>query len=399
MTSQNKETPTTRSISIMGIRGLPARHGGFETFAAHLAPFLKAHGWDVTVYCQEDGHAPVRESMWNGIRRVHIAVGPDTALGTVKFDWACVSHALRDSPSMVLTLGYNTALFGVRLRLAGIPNVLNMDGIEWSRAKWSLPARAWLYANDWAGCISANHLVADHPEIARHLQSRVARRKITTIPYGAEFAEPADPLRLAEYGLEPGKFVTVIARPEPENSILEIVEAFSKRRRDTKLVVLGNFFPSVPYHQKVRAAASDEVVFLGAIYEREVVQALRQFSCLYVHGHKVGGTNPSLLEAMGAGNPILAQDNPFNRWVADDGADYFGGIDSCAQAFDRLIGNETALTRMADASALRARETFNWTDVLGAYVSLLDDMHVWAHGRPSWPRLPNAFNLKQTIHD
>lgn len=399
MTLPTEQLSTSRSISIMGIRGLPAQHGGFETFAEHLAPHLKNLGWAVTVYCQEEGHAMVRESIWNGIRRVHIAVGSDTAVATIRFDWACVSHALRDLPSMVLTLGYNTALFGIRLRLAGIPNVVNMDGIEWSRAKWSMPARAWLYANDWAGCISANHLIADHPEIARHLQRRVARRKITTIPYGAEFAAPADPSLLANYGLEPGKFVTVIARPEPENSILEIVQAFSRQRRNAKLMVLGNFVESVSYHQKVKAVASEDVIFPGAIYDREVVQALRQFSALYVHGHRVGGTNPSLLEAMGARNAVLAHDNPFNRWVAGNGASYFDGVDACAQAFDRLLGNEAELARMAGVSALRARETFSWTDVLGAYSSLLDHMHVWAHGRPSWPRVPHSFDLERIIHD
>lgn len=380
----------------MGIRGLPARHGGFETFAEQLAPYLSESGWSVTVYCQEEGHGPIRESMWKGIRRVHILVGSDTAVGTIKFDWACISHALRDKPAIVLTLGYNTAIFGIRLRLAGIPNVVNMDGIEWSRQKWSVPARAWLYANDWAGCLVATHLIADHPEIARHLSSRVARRKIATIPYGALIAQDADPAALSELDLEPGTFATVIARPEPENSILEIVEAFSSRPRGVKLVVLGKFEQSVPYHARVRACASEEVIFPGAIYESRIVRALRRFSIFYVHGHRVGGTNPSLLEAMGAGNAVLAHDNPFNRWVAGDGAIYFNESRHCAAAMEQLLADASKVGRLGQASLRRARETFAWRDVLGAYALLLSDVYVWAHGRPSWPSVASAIDLTTT---
>ena len=383
---------TSKTISIMGIRGVPARHGGFETFAERLAPFLVANGWAVTVYCQEDKDVNTfRESTWQGVRRVHIGVGADTALNTIRFDWVSISHAIRDRPSIVLTLGYNTAAFGLRLRLAGIPNVLNMDGIEWSRKKWGPMARAWLYANDWAGCLSATHLIADHPEIARHLESRVAPRKITVIPYGAAAADDIGIEPLEAFGLKSGRFVTVIARPEPENSILEIVQAFSARERGLELVVLGNFKPeSFPYHANVVASASKEVRFLGAIYDQTVVKALRRHCLLYIHGHRVGGTNPSLLEAMGAGNPVLAHDNRFNRWAASDGAEYFADATSCRDALNRLLGDEAKRGQLASANLDRALGTFAWRDVLMAYGSLLTEVHRWAHGRSDWPRIPGA---------
>jgi len=167
-----------KSLVIMGIRGVPAAHGGFETFAARLAPWLVERGWKVTVYCEQ----PVRtdapyETEWRGVRRVHIGFGPDSAVNSVRFDWACISHLLSERPRaapLVLTLGYNTAVFGLRLRAAGITHVINMDGIEWARTKWGPMAKAWLYLNDWAGCLGASHLLADHPEIARHLATRTA---------------------------------------------------------------------------------------------------------------------------------------------------------------------------------------------------------------------------------
>ena len=387
MNSNLKQKSASKTISIMGIRGLPAQHGGFETFAERLAPYLLAAGWEVTVYCQEDERRATCESFWNGVRRVHVGVGSDTAANTIRFDWACISHALRERPSVVLTLGYNTAVFGLRLRAAGIPNVMNMDGIEWMRQKWGWAARTWLYANDWAGCLGATHLVADHPEIARHLGSRVAARKITTIPYGATLPEPMGGEALDVLGLAPRSFLTVIARPEPENSILEIVQAFSARPRGRRLVVLGKFMPDrMPYHAAVMAAASDEVLFAGAIYDPAIVNALRVHSLLYVHGHRVGGTNPSLLEAMGAGNAVLAHDNPFNRWVAGEGAEYFDGVRSCGDALDRLLDDETRLIALGQRSLDRVCDTFAWDDVLSAYESLLDEVRVWAHGHPAWPR-------------
>lgn len=364
-----------RRLSIMGIRGFPAAHGGFETFTERLAPHLAAAGWSVTVYCQENDTDPARESFWRGVRRVHIGVGPDTALNAIRFDWACIAHAVVDRPSLVLTLGYNTAAFGLRLRLAGIPNVINMDGIEWSRQKWGPFARAWLYLNDWAGCLIGNQLIADHPEIARHLRRRAPARKITMIPYGADVGAHADDAALRRLRLLPQRFVTLIARPEPENSVLEIVKGFSARHRGIKLVVLGRYAPDrCRYHAEVLAAASDEVVFMGAIYAPAVVEALRQQCLLYAHGHRVGGTNPSLLEAMGSGNPVIAHDNRFNRWVADTGAEYFTDAAGCAEAFTRLLADPAQRERLGAANRQRAGQHFAWPQVLEAYEALLAEV-------------------------
>lgn len=382
------------SLSIMGIRGLPARHGGFETFAARLAPFLVAEGWRVTVYCQEEDPPAEAETEWQGVRLVHLHVGQDTAWNSIRFDHACIGHALREAPPLVLTLGYNTAVLGLRLRRAGIRHVMNMDGLEWARAKWGPAARTWLYLNDWAGCLGAHHLIADHPEIARHLQTRVPASKITTIPYGTDLIEDADPALLEPFGLVPGAYLTLIARPEPENSILEIVQAFSARRRGVKLLVLGNFQPGrVRYHARVKAAASDEVIFAGAIFDPAVVHALRLYCLMYVHGHQVGGTNPSLLEAMGAGNPVLAHDNRFNRWVAGGGAWYFKDTDSCRAALDALLARPDERRRLAEANIHRAVNAFRWERVLQRYEVTLAALHTASvGGRPGSPPPASSYD-------
>jgi glycosyltransferase involved in cell wall biosynthesis len=361
---------TERHVRILGTRGVPAAHGGFETFAEHLAPYLVERGWRVTVYCQEDGTGPVFEDEWRGVRRVRMPVATSGAAGTVVFDWKSTLHAAGEK-GLVLTLGYNTAVFCALYRLKGMKNVINMDGIEWRRQKWGTVAKTWFWLNDWAGCWLGNHLVADHPEIARHLATRVRAAKITMIPYGSDRVDAADAGLIAPYGLQPGGYAILIARAEPENSILEVVRAWSRKPRGRKLVVLGKYESGHAYQRAVQAAASDEVLFPGAIYDKVVVQALRFHALFYVHGHRVGGTNPSLVEALGAGNPVLAHDNPFNRWVAGEGARYFSDEDECAELLDRLLTDQAELARMQTASRARHAEAFTWEKVLGEYERLL----------------------------
>jgi glycosyltransferase involved in cell wall biosynthesis len=362
-------------LIILGTRGIPAQHGGFETFAERLALYLVSKGWDVTVYCPEFEAAEEYETTWCGIRLLHLPVEREDAVGTIIFDWKSTKRSVLEK-SVVLNLGYGTALFGFYYRLHGTCNIINMDGIEWRRQKWSFPAKAWLYANERLACWLANHLIADHPEIARHLATRISHDKITMIPYGADATTDADPSILASYGLVPREFVLVIARPDPDNSILEIVEGFSSRPRGVKLVVLGKYRPDKEeYHRRVMAAASAEVVFPGGVYDKRIVEALRYYCRLYVHGHQVGGTNPSLVEALAAGSPVLAHDNPYNRWVAGDAGRYFSSHSELMVHFDRLLENSSELSAMADAGRRRHAAEFTWEKVLTEYEQLLNRFH------------------------
>jgi glycosyltransferase involved in cell wall biosynthesis len=311
------------------------------------------------------------EDTWQGVERVCIPVARAGALGTVIFDWQAIRHASAHG-DLCLTLGYNTAIFCALLRLKGIPNVINMDGLEWTRSKWGPAARTWLYLNERLGCWLGNHLVADHPEIERHLRRRVRADKITMVPYGADSVRdtPAEPVM--KLGLEPGRYLTLIARPEPENSILEVVRGFSQRRRGFFLAVLGNYdVEQNVYHRAVKEAASDEVKFLGPIYDKALVQALRFHSWAYIHGHQVGGTNPSLVEALGAGNAVLARDNRFNRWVAGPSARYFSAVEDLALQLKEICSAPDLLTEMQAGSRARFEEAHTWPNILAQYEELL----------------------------
>jgi glycosyltransferase involved in cell wall biosynthesis len=360
-----------KTVRILGTHGVPATYGGFETAAENVALFLASRGWRVIVYCQIDGSGPIREDTWNGLQRVLIPIYLPGWKGTSKFDLLSIRHAARFS-NLCLTFGYNTAIFNIIQRIKGIPNVINMDGIEWSRSRWGFLRQSILYSNERIACLVGNHLIADHPEIEKFLLTRTSANKVTTITYGADTVVDAPIATPTSYGLKPGRYLTLICRPIPENSIAELVRGFSKKRRGYKLVLLGNYLPQKdPYHRKVMEAASDEVVFLGAIYDRLMVAELRYHSAAYLHGHTVGGTNPSLVEAMAAGNPIIAHDNPYNRWVAQDAAVYFSTEQDVADRLDEVFASPVRLKRMRDASHRRHAQEFTWERVAGQYEQLL----------------------------
>lgn len=357
-------------LRILGTRGIPNRHGGFEACAEHLAPWLVSRGWDVTVYCQERPGAARRQSTWQGVQLEHVPAPNHGAGGSLWFDAYTAHHAARHD-DVLLTLGFNTAVLFPWHLLRRRRHVVNMDGVEWRRGKWSRPVRGWFYANSWIAALCADRLIADHPEIAKMLQRRGVGASTTMVPYGADVVvdAPAEPLEA--YELMAGRYALVIARPEPENSVLDIVRAWCRSARPMPLVVLGEYRAGQPYEAAVRAAASPGVRFPGAIYERATVQALRHHAALYIHGHTVGGTNPSLVEALGAGSPVLAHGNVFNRWVAGPGARYFTDEAGCADTLDALLTDTVTLAAMRRASYKRHAEAFTWDLVLPAYERVL----------------------------
>jgi glycosyltransferase involved in cell wall biosynthesis len=358
-----------RRLRILGSRGIPAAYGGFETSAEQIAVYLTARGWQVTVYCQAPAGTRRHEDVWNGIKRVHIAERTTGSLGSLMFDLESTVHAIR-ARELVYTLGYNTAIFFLLYRLSGVRNIVNTDGFEWMRTKWPTPVRWWLRLNQWLAAKLASHVVADHPEMRRYLSRLTALDRISMLTYSAPFIRESVDGILAQYGLPEDNFCLVVARPDPDNSPLEIVLACSRRRRNRKLVMLGNLIKGYPYHDRVLASASDEIIFAGAIHDHKIVSTLRLKADFYIHGHQRGGVNPSLVEAMSAGTPCIAYDNVFNRWTAGDAAVYFKTIDELDQRIDTLSNDMTLRERLSAAGRRRHAEEFTEERVLPQYEQL-----------------------------
>lgn len=362
------------TLLILGIRGIPAAHGGFETFAERLAPWLVERGWAVTVYCQGSPTGERLVDEWRGVRRVHLPTKRSGIAATIEFDAVSTREALGE-PGLILTLGYNTGFLSTLVRARGRRNVINMDGLEYKRAKYGVGPKGYLWANERLAAWGGDLLIADHPAIADHLATRVRRGKIETIAYGSDGVEDADAALLDRFGLEPDRFLTLIARPEPENSVVEIVRAFSAKPRGVLLAVLGAYAKSVPYQQACLEAAGGEVRFIGPVYDRPTLSALRLHSVAYLHGHQVGGTNPSLVEALGAGNAVVAHDNPFNRWVADDAGLYFRKESEIEVAIERILEDDGLRNRLRGAARARWRQEFTWPHILSQYKQMLAREH------------------------
>jgi glycosyltransferase involved in cell wall biosynthesis len=362
-------------VRFLGTRGVPRGHGGFETAVEYIGLELVARGWDVTVYCQDDGpQSQMRVDTWNGINRVTFPARVSGPLGTILFDASAIRHAAKHK-DVCVTFGYNSAFLNLWLKLRGCRQIFNMDGLEWKRARWSRFQRLFLYLQERIACRLGNQLIADHPEIHRHLVTRVKESKVQTIAYGSPVVASADRALLDKFGLKNHEFCTIIARPVEENTILEMVRTFSSRPRGVKLVVLGDFDPKHnDYHQEVMGAASDEVVFVGGIYCAETLAALRHYSLAYLHGHTVGGTNPSLVEALGAGTPIIAHDNVFNRWVSQHAAVYFSNEQNFDEALDQVLSDSSLRKQLSRRARARHKAEFRWSTIADQYEQVISQV-------------------------
>lgn len=361
---------STLRIAILGTRGIPANYGGFETFAEQIATCLAARGHDVTVYAEADGPPPA-DTHYQGVRvryRRRPHWGPASVLA---YDCACLWDARRGY-DLVYMLGYGAAWACWWPRVFGTPVWINVDGLEWARSKWSAPARLYLRAMEWVASRTATRLIADAEAIARRFRAKYPHGAPShCIAYGADLVHTA-PALLPQWNLEPYRYLLVVARPEPENHILEIIQGTMLHGGDWPLVVVGNVTGATPYQQHLLALAGDQVRFLGGIYDMAQLQSLRLHAAAYLHGHSVGGTNPSLLEALAAGNWVIAHDNPYNREVARDAAAYFATPEQLAERLDDWV-------RVADAErpehSRRARQIvadhYTWDGITDAYEALM----------------------------
>ena len=358
------------ALAILGTRGIPARYGGFETFTERLALYLVDKGWEVDVYCQTT--EPAEPSMWCGVRLIPIASPGHGPTATMLFDWRATLHSLRTN-RLLLVLGYNTAVLSLFYLAGGRRSIMNMDGLEWQRDRWPAHVKAWYWLNERFGCWFSDHLIADHPEILRHLATRARESKLTMIPYGADPIVAADPALLQRCGVEPKGYALTIGRIVPENSTLEMVRAWSSVPGSTPLVVLGHIDPADDhYHRAVTEAAGPNVRLLGAVYDKPTVNALRFHARFYIHGHHVGGTNPSLVEALGAGLPIVAHRNRFNAWVTGPAALTFATEAELTACCETLLQASAAqIESLSQASRVRHDEAFRWEVITASYEQLL----------------------------
>jgi hypothetical protein len=363
-------------IGILGTRGIPNRYGGFEQCAEKLAVGLVERGHDVWVYNSHKHE--FQGDNWNGAHIIHCN-DPEHRLGTAGqfiYDLNCYRDANHRNFDILLQMGYSSSSVWYRWWPRYCPNVVNMDGLEWRRTKYNPAVRRFLRrAEKWAAQ-EADVLIADSLGIQNHLKS-VYRKDSIFIPYGADLFDNPDSVILREFGLRPYQYDLLIARMEPENNVETVISGHIEGGSPRMLVIVGNTGNAHGEHLLSKFGSNPAIKFLGAIFDAPIVNNLRYFSCIYFHGHSVGGTNPSLLEAMACQALVAAHDNAFNRAVLGNDALYFNSPAEVASLLQSFKGREELLPFVTN-NLKKIRDLYNWPRIVDAYEqTLIQTVNSW----------------------
>lgn len=352
-------------VFIAGTRGIPNRYGGFEQFAEKLSAQLVERELNVTVF-NPNTHAYNDEKYGKVsiVRKKNYEkyLGP---FGTLLYDYYCLKHAYRQNSGLVLLCGYTSsfiAWYFFRKHVAR--TIVHMDGMEWQRSKWHFFTRWLIKKWEKFTALRFPHLVVDHPALADYYSNTYSVSP-HVISYGAE------PGPLENFAKE---HYLIIARLEPENNIEMILEGYLQSGVKEKMLVVGDV--NTKYGRKLlkKYGMGRQIVFAGGIFERERLRELREKSIMYFHGHSVGGTNPSLLQAMADGCLIAAHDNEFNRFVLEDNGLYF---QSSEEVCEIILKKEEILLeskKSLNANIRMIESHYNWEKIAGEYQQLFESM-------------------------
>lgn len=357
------------SVAVIGTRGYPSFYGGFETAIRKLSPYLVEHGWDVTVYGRRNATHPGRNGADNRVVS-RVTPGLETqSLSTLSYGLTASIDALARRPDVALVMNVANGYYLPLLRARRIPTLVNVDGIEWERAKWSPMAKRIFRMGAVSTARWASHLVFDARAIENYWGRTFAARG-TFIPYGGDVPPPLDLPR----GLRHRGYVLLVARFVPENSVPSFFRAVPAIAERYPVVIVGSSGYGGNLEEEARCLATDfeAVSWLGHVNDDTLLLALWQHAGVYFHGHSVGGTNPALVQAMAAGAPILARDTIYNREVLGPSGKFVHPEPAAiSKEVLRLMGSPQELADAHQANAERAARHYSWTKVCSDYEKAL----------------------------
>jgi len=307
-------------IGILGTRGIPNRYGGFEQWAEQLSQGLLARGCSVSVY--NSHFHPYKESKFKGVEIIHKWDPKRIGLASqFIYDLLCILDSRKRKFDAIIQLGYTTSSVWACLLPRNAKIIYNMDGMEWKREKYKGLLKSFLKYAEKLAVKYSDAVIADSKPIKQYLDSKYKTNSVY-IAYPAKVIKKPSIDQLSRFALKPKEFLLLIARFQPDNNFEAIIEGVLKSGFEKPLIIVGDNSNKYGYYLK-KKYSDKRIVFAGKIYEKPVLDSLRYFTALYFHGHSVGGTNPSLLEAMAAGSIICAHNNEFNKSVLGYDAFYF----------------------------------------------------------------------------
>lgn len=353
-------------IGILGSRGIPNQYGGFEECAEKLALRLVEKGHEVSVYTEKQHK--LKERNWNGINRILIK-NPEDKLGTFGqfiYDLNCNLDSRKNEFDVVLHLGYTSDSIWNWLWPKKSIHIVNMDGLEWLRSKYSKPVRRFLKYAEKLAAVHANWLVADSIPIEDYLKENY-NKKVSHIAYGADIPATLSENIPESFGLKKRGYDLIVARIIPDNHIEMILQAKELAVDKTPLFILCNE-NAFKNHLAEKYQHLDHVTFYGPVYEKEKVNSLRYYCRYYLHGHSAGGTNPSLLEAMACSSPVVAHGNKFNKAVLGKDAQFFSSVKELAIIFEQFDSDK--INNQIRNNLSKIHRKYNWDLVTEKYEQL-----------------------------
>lgn len=359
------ETMKKFKIAIIGTRGIPNFYGGFEQFAEYLAKGLVERGHDITVY--NSHQHPYQEAEWNGVKLVHCQ-DPEDKWGTAGqfiYDLNCILDTRKKDFDIILQLGYTSStIWGWLLPRGKSIVTTNMDGLEWSRSKYSKPVQWFLKQAEYLATVFSDYWIADSLGIQDYLTKKY-NIPSTYIPYGAfPFVTP-DNSDLAAYAVKPFEYNMLVARFEPENNIDTILAGAAAAHKKSPFLVIGKHTTTYGEYLKDKYKEHPHIRFVGGVYDINILNNLRYYCNLYFHGHSVGGTNPSLLEAMASQALICANRNLFNSTILEKDAFYFSNISEVTHYIDTV--EKEVYTEFIKNNLIKIEKIYEWNNIIDQY--------------------------------
>ncbi len=357
-------------IAILGTRGIPNYYGGFEQFAEFFSVYLADRGHEVYVY--NSHNHPYQQKTFNGVNILH-QNDPEHKMGTFGqfiYDYNCIIDSRKRHFDIILQLGYTSNSIWFFLLPKKPVIITNMDGIEWKRTKYSRPVQQFLKFAERLAAISSDHLISDSLGIQKFLMKRY-NKESTYIAYGAHPFDKPDESVLSTYDVEKAGYHMIMARFEPENNLDMVLEGVAAHESDMPILVVGKHETRYGTYLKKKFSTYPKIRFLGGIYNLAHLDNLRYYSELYFHGHSVGGTNPSLLEAMASRALVVAHNNDFNRGILKQNGYYFSNASEVKNILGSVKKNDNLQLVQNNYDAIV--NDFNWDNLNGEYLRLFEE--------------------------
>lgn len=358
-------------IAILGTRGIPNYHGGFEQFAEHLSVFLVKNGHDIYVY--NSSLHPYQKQEFKGVKIVHCKDLEDRigTIGQFIYDLNCILDLRKTKFDIVLQLGYTSSSIWHRFLPKASCIITNMDGLEWKRTKYRYWVQRFLKHAEKLAVKSSDYLISDSIGIQKYLEREYGIES-NYIAYGANpFTSPNEDV-LLKFNLNPYKYNMLVARLEPENNIETILDGVVASHRKEPFLVIGKHnVNKFGIYLKEKYKRNENIRFLGGIYNFEQLNNLRYFSNLYFHGHSVGGTNPSLLEAIASKALIIAHDNEFNKTILNSNAYYFKSADDISKYLTTI--KKVSSREKIEMAFKDLENKYNWDLINNQYLNFFNE--------------------------